>query len=311
MTVLTDLADFPKAARGGVLCIGNFDGVHAGHRAMLSRAREVASSQQLPLTVMTFDPHPSALLRPGHMRKPLTTLAQRQELLLAFQPRVLAVLPFTRDLLSMPAETFLASIVRDTIAAKHLVEGPTFTFGRGAQGTSQTLREQAGEFGFDAHIVPAQQVTLSDLTHVNVSSTLIRWLIEQGRVDDAARCLGRPYALRGVVVHGHKRGRTIGFPTANLDCPQLIPAPGVYAGAAISRYGTHRAAISVGTNPTFNGQQTTVEAYLLDFDADLYDQTIDITFHRWLREQVTYGGVDPLVRQLQRDVEDTRRLTTI
>ncbi len=150
-----------------------------------------------------------------------------------------------------------------------------------------------------------------DLTLVNVSSSLIRWLVSQGRVADAARALGRPYTLRGTVVTGEKRGRTIGFPTANVESGQLLPAAGIYAGKMRVGERVYRAAISVGNNPTFQVKITTVEAFLLDFSGDLYGQTVDVSIERWVRDMTAFGGVDPLVAQMRRDVELTRRMVAL
>ena len=301
-------ADFPEKLRGGVLCVGNFDGVHLGHARMLSTGREEATRRGRPFTIMTFDPHPAVILKPATTRHPLTTALQRRELLTGFSPDVLLVVPTTREFLSITAEDFLAQVVAGAMGATLMVEGPTFTFGRGAKGTPATLAAEGARFGFETLIVPTQEQSLMDLTLVNVSSSVIRWLIQQGRVADAARCLGRPYALRGTVIQGARRGREIGFPTANLKTEQLIPAPGVYAGKAGAGGREYRAAISIGDNPTFPGSPSTVEAYLLDFDADLYGQTIDIAFHWYLRDMYAFGGVEPLVKQIALDVEQTRRL---
>jgi len=315
MKLISDWKQFPADARGGVLCVGNFDGVHIGHARMLATGRDEARRRAVPFTIMTFDPHPRAILKPGVVRQPLTTEPQRRALLAGFSPDVLLVVPTTREFLSISAEEFLRTIVRGDghtgVGATLMVEGPTFTFGKGAKGTVQMLLQSGAACGFETIIVPTQECALTDLTLVKVSSTLIRWLVEHGRVADAARALGRPYTLQGKVVEGAKRGRAIGFPTANLETPQLIPGPGIYAGSAAFDGQTHRAAISVGNNPTFAGTTTTVEAFLLDFDGDLYGRTIDLAFHRWVREMYAFSGVPPLVAQMKRDVDLTRRLVPL
>lgn len=321
MQLLTDWRLFPPALRGTVLSIGNFDGVHLGHAQMLSAGRDQAAARRRPFTIMTFDPHPTLLLKPHLPRWPLTTLQQRLDLLAAFSPDILLVLPTTPQFLAISADDFLHTIVRGTpptattpgsgLVASLLVEGPSFTYGQGAKGTVDTLQQHGPALGIDTLIVPTQQTALTDLTLINVSSTVIRWLISHGRVADAARALGRPYSLTGTVVPGAQRGRTIGFPTANIQAPQLIPAPGVYAGMATIDAISHPAAISIGTNPTFEspgtGAQTTVEAFLLDYSGDLYGKTLHLSFHHWIREMATFAGAGPLVTQMHRDVAWTRK----
>ena len=157
--------------------------------------------------------------------------------------------------------------------------------------------------------MPTQETSLCDLSVVNVSSSLVRWLIGHGRVRDAEKCLGRPYALSGPVVHGQHRGKSLGIPTANVAPAQLLPAPGIYAGLArLAGDRSFKAAISIGDNPTFHAAGTSVEAHLLDFSGDLYGQAIEIEFHRWLREMLPFAGAEPLVRQMRRDIEETRRV---
>jgi len=313
---------FPETLRNGVLCIGNFDGVHRGHAQMLAAGRAAAAKSQIPFTIMTFHPHPAHILKPDTPRHPLTTLAQRKSLLAQFNPDVLLIIPPTREFLSITAQDFLQNTVRINpqtntgIGASLLVEGPTFTFGRGAKGTIRTLEQLGPTLGFQTQIIPAFETPLSNLTLVKVSSSLIRWLIEHGRVADAARCLGRPYSVTGTVIEGQKRGRTLGIPTANLqtktdtDPGQLLPAPGIYAGRAKFANQSHLAAISVGDNPTFPGTPFSVEAHLLDFSADLYGQTITVEFNHWLRDMLPYAGPAPLVTQIQRDIAQTRQFAT-
>ncbi|HVX85675.1 MAG TPA: riboflavin biosynthesis protein RibF [Phycisphaerae bacterium] len=308
MKVIRDWREFAEAGgkRGGVLSVGNFDGVHVGHAAMLSAGRAEARRRGVGFTIMTFDPHPGVVLGKGN-RPPLVTLEQKIELLSAFGAEVLIVIQTTREFLGMEPEVFLRAVVTEAVGAAVMVEGPTFTFGRGAKGTVEMLRERGGEFGIEVVETPTREAVLSDLTVVNVSSSLVRWLIGQGRVADAAKCLGRAYALRGKVVEGAKRGRTIGFPTANVACEQLLPASGVYGGwAKLADGRVFQAATSVGTNPTFDGKATTVEAFLLDFSGDLYGQVIEVGFERWVREMYTFGGVEALVRQMERDVGEVR-----
>jgi riboflavin kinase/FMN adenylyltransferase len=307
MQLLTDWRGFPAVMRGGVLCVGNFDGVHAGHARMLETGKAEAVRRGVSFTIMTFEPHPMTVLRPGVKRVPLTVTEQRRELLAGFGPDVILMIEPTREFLGIAAEDFLREVVQEKIGARVMVEGPTFTFGRGAKGTVAVLEREGGAYGIETIVVPTEQVALSDMTLVNVSSSLVRWLVEHGRVADAWRCLKRPYALRGEVVKGQQRGREIGFPTANLATLQLLPAAGIYAGVAKLQDGRRlKAAISVGDNPTFHGDKTTVEAYLLDFDGDLYGAVMDLEFHRWVREMWKFDGVGPLVKRIERDVEEVR-----
>lgn len=308
MEIVRDWQLFPAGAKGGVLCVGNFDGVHLGHGEMLSRGKREATSRGVPFVIMTFEPHPFTVLKPEIMRPPLTTWDQRLQLIKGFAPDAIVAVEPTREFLNVTAEDFLREIVAGKFGSTAMVEGPTFNFGRGAKGRVAMLEKEGPALGFETIIVSTREVVLSDMTVVKVSSSLIRWLVEQGRVLDVATCLGRPYALRGQVVAGAKRGRTIGFPTANVAARQLLPAAGIYAGRAIVDGIPHRAAISIGNNPTFIQDHVTVEAYLLDFDADLYGKTIDVEFHRWLRGMLTFSGVDPLIKQITHDVTQTREL---
>ena len=187
-------------------------------------------------------------------------------------------------------------MLRDEARPARLVEGPDFTYGKGAAGTVETLRAAAVDSGVDFRVVEPVQVTLPGLQVVGVSSSLVRWLVVKGRARDAAACLGRPYTLRGVVVHGYERGRTIGFPTANVDVgEQLIPADGVYAATVVVGGVEHAAALSIGTAPTFANARRQVEAYLLDFNGDLYDQVVDVRVESWVRDQTRFPGVESLV----------------
>jgi riboflavin kinase/FMN adenylyltransferase len=310
--LLKDPSAFPAALRGGVLCVGNFDGVHAGHAKMLETGKAEAVRRGGSFSIMTFDPHPATVLRPGVKRVPLTLTEQRVELLAGFGADVILMIEPTREFLGITAQDFLRDVVEGALGARVMVEGPTFTFGRGAKGTVEMLQREGGAYGIGTIVVPTQQVGLSDMTLVNVSSSLTRWLVEHGRVVDAWKCLKRPFTLRGEVVKGQQRGKAIGFPTANLQTSQLLPAAGIYAGVAVLRDGRRlKAAISVGDNPTFHGAVTTVEAFLLDFDGDLYGQVIDLEFHRWLREMWAFSGVGPLVKRIEKDVAEVREMTKL
>lgn len=321
---LTDLPASPPSHTGGVLCVGNFDGVHCGHVAMLTQGRQLATAKGQPFFIMTFDPHPTSILFPNRPLSAIMTPDQRLEALGQFAPDTIILVKTTPQFLAMTALDFLTQIVRGRLGVTHMVEGANFTFGQRAQGTAETLRTQGPDLGIGCTLIDTQVQTLSDLTQVNVSSTLIRWLIAQGRVVDAGRCLGHPVTLRGQIVPGQRRGRTLGFPTANLHTSQLPPAPGVYAGHAKLAGQRYQAAISVGASVTFENTQggATVEAHLLDYPRpssppvsgvalELYGQTMDLGFDRWLREMQRFGGPHQLRRQLQLDVAATRSVSPL
>ena len=308
MILVDNLGAFPARSRQCVLCIGNFDGVHRGHARMLGEGRRIAAAEGRPFVIMTFDPHPLSILQPALSRPPLMSVEQRIKRLAEFSPDVLLLIGTSREFLAMTAEEFLRNIVCETLAARQLVEGVNFTFGRGARGTVQTLLEFGEALGFKTLVVPTAQTTLCDLALADVSSTLARWLVSHGRVADARRVLGRPYTLCGRVKHAGGRGKILGFPTVNLELRQIIPAHGVYSGRAIFDTQSFPAAISVGTNPTFGGCEASVEAFVLDFSGDLYERTIELELHRWIREQQAYSGPEPLRRRIAADVRLVREL---
>ncbi len=303
MLFIHEATEFPTTARNAVLSIGNFDGVHLGHQRMLSEGQRQARERKLNFVIMTFDPHPMTVLRPALARPPLMTTAQRLEILRQYQPDVLWLVKTDPAFLNITAEQFMRDIMVQTIGARVIVEGGNFTFGKGAEGTVSTLRDYSQQWGWKTEIIRTCQAVLLDLSLVDVSSSLVRWLIGHGRVSDARRLLGRYYTWRGRVAHGAGRGTTLGYPTLNIQSEQLTPAPGVYAGRAVITGRTFPAAISVGNNPTFNGTTTTVEAFVLDFSEVAYDQEVEIQFIHWLRDQYKFSSPEALAAQIQRDVE--------
>ena len=305
--VIQNPADFPPAMRGCALCIGNFDGVHLGHARMLAAGRQMATRHGLPFVIMTFEPHPMTILKPEIPRLPIMTLDQRLETLREFKPDGIILITTNKEFLGIDAQDFMDQSLHTTLDARWLVEGENFTFGRGALGTVRTLRENEKRFGWQTIVVPTVQASLDDKTVVNVSSSMLRWLLGHGRVRDAQTLLGRPYALRGRVEHGEKRGRLMGYPTVNPQVRQILPADGVYGGWAKIGSSVHRAAISVGTNPTFQGNQRRVEAFLLDFDHDVYEKTVELQFGIFVRDQQAFPGPETLREQISRDVKTILR----
>lgn len=288
--------------------IGNFDGVHVGHRALLDRALQVAGPGGR-VTAVTFEPHPLRLLRPEVAPQTIQLPAERRQTLLQAGATDVRVLEVNRALLDMQAGDFVDWLRRD-LGFDGIVEGPDFHFGKGRGGDVALLRERGAKDGFRVEVVEPVLVTLADGASAPASSSLLRWLLSHGRVEDAARVLGRPYGFSGTVVRGDQRGRQIGWPTANVEYgDRLLPADGVYAGTATLPDGTRRrAALSVGTKPTFGEAERTVEAFLVDHQMPLdhYGWTLGVTFDRWLREQARFESLEPLLAQMRRDVVRTR-----
>ena len=306
MEIVEGLSGLRGVPAGSVLSIGNFDGLHRGHERILQAANEFRRQGAGELAVVTFEPHPLTVLRPDKAPPRLTPQEIKRELLANAGVDRLVVLPPTHELLDLAAEEFW-QILRDEVRPTHLVEGGSFTFGKGRGGTVAKLREWTIGTDVDLHVVESVEVALLDLTVAPVSSSLIRWLLANGRARDAAICLGRPYVLCGPVVEGYKRGRTIGVPTANLDCgDQVVPMEGVYAGRCTVGGTAYPAALSIGRMETFGDKlRRQVEAHLVGFDGDLYGQTLRVEVLDWWREQRKYDGLQPLMEQIGRDVEWT------
>lgn len=306
MIAIEGLNSLGQLPPGSVVSIGNFDGVHRGHQQLLRRVIELKRSNAAPAAVViTFEPHPLTILRPAHAPPRLTSPARKRELLSAAGVDAMAVLAPSKELLNLTAEEFW-QILRDVVRPTHLVEGNSFTFGKGRGGTIQRLREWSSAAGIQLHVVDPVTVPLLNMLEAPVSSSTIRWLLERGRVRDAAICLGRPHELEGLVVPGAQRGRELGTPTANLKCEsQLVPADGVYAGRCIIDGRPWPAAVSIGTNPTFGENPRTVEAHFIGFSGDLYGRTLRLEILDWQREQRTFAGMEALKQWIAHDVQET------
>jgi len=282
VNVAREPAELPATERA--VAIGTFDGVHRGHLAVIDAARKAG----LRTSVVTFDPHPRSVLGGGV--ELLATLERRLELLDEAGVEDVLVLRFDEGLAALPADEFAERMLRG-IGAEVVAAGEMFRFGRGREGDLELLER----LGFDVRRVPLVE---------NVSSTRVRELVHAGEIERAARLLGRPPEVEGTVVRGDGRGRELGFPTANLDVPQglLVPPDGVYAGWALDR----RAAVSIGTNPHFDGVERRVEAHLLDFDGDLYGRRLVVQLWIPIREQRRFESLEELVAAIGDDVERTR-----
>ena len=286
---------------GLAISVGNFDGLHRGHRRILESAHQLKGTPGI--AVVTFEPHPFTVLRPGHAPPRLTPLPLKIDLLAEAGVDHLAILPPTTSLLNLTAEAFW-QILRDDVRPAHMIEGESFTFGKARGGDINLLRQWSAQSAVKLHIINGVEVPLLDLKITPVSSTLIRWLIVAGRVRDAAICLGKPYSLQGVVVEGFQRGRTIGVPTANLDCgEQLLPAEGVYAGQCTIENKNFPAAVSIGRLPTFGDDRLQIEAHIIGFTGNLYGQTLRVELIDWIRQQQKFPGLDALKNRLNIDIE--------
>jgi len=308
MDVVRGLDSFRLNAAGSVLTIGNFDGVHRGHQQLLAQGCLLAADTGQPLVVLTFEPHPLSVVSAARAPTRLMTLDDKLAYLAALGAERTVVAESNRALLGMEAECFVRDVVVARFRPSHIVEGPSFGFGRGRRGNVELLRTLGQEHDFELCVVGPIALQIEAGETVPVSSSLVRRLLEQGRAHQAALCLGRPYRLAGTVVPGHRRGRALGYPTANLAVDDvLIPEDGVYSGLAGLGDLSLPAAVSIGTAPTFGAGPRQIEAYLLDFEGDVYGQRMRLDFLRRLRPQETYRTAEALIEQMKRDVAEVRR----
>jgi riboflavin kinase/FMN adenylyltransferase len=295
-------ADLPK---GGIVTVGNFDGVHLGHQKMLRDVAARASSLRIPSVVVTFDPHPLKVLRPEEAPKMIQTLRQRQEAIEGCGIEALLIVSFTRDFSLTPAERFVRELLLKRLAAREVHVGERFTFGHRKRGNLDLLRRVGAEGGMEV-------VGIADVTDgvERISSTRIRRLLGEGDVALAARLLGRPYAMDGLVAKGDRMGRKIGFPTINLRPEnELLPLDGVYVSTVFlpSFERIFGCVTNIGRRPTvYEDYATTVESYVLDFSSDVYGEKMRLAFLHRLREERVFPSMLELTAQIRRDVEETR-----
>jgi riboflavin kinase/FMN adenylyltransferase len=284
------------------LTVGSFDGVHLGHVDVINHVVAASKETSAQPALITFEPHPRCVLDPGNCPQSITSLQEKLALIEAAGIEHAIVLRFDRELASLSPQEFIERLAA-VMDLRRWVIGYDFAFGRGRTGSAQWLREH----GHQVEVVPPFKIDGHDL-----HSSEVRRLITAGDVDKANRLLGREYALAGPVEAGEKVGRRLGFPTANIavEPNKLIPALGAYAGRARAPEGDFVAALSVGYRPTFGGTQLRVEAFLLDFEGDLYQQRLELRFVRYLHPDIKFPGTDELVQQLKQDVADTRRIVT-
>lgn len=296
----------PAALRGAVIALGNFDGFHRGHQAVAGEAISWAKAEGRPSIIATFDPHPVRFFRPDVPPFRLTTLEQRQELYLAAGATAMLVFHFDAELAGTSAEDFIQSILIDRFGAHGVVTGGDFTFGKGAKGNVDLLRTFGGERGLQSRVVEA--VTAGEEV---VSSSRIREALRDGDPQLAARLLTRPFAIRGIVEHGDKRGRTIGYPTANVTIDNYLrPKYGIYAvtGRLLATGQVLHGAANIGIRPQFEPPKELLEPYFFDFSGDLYGQEIEVAFHHFLRGEAKFDSLEALIEQMDKDCAEARRL---
>lgn len=297
----------PRDDRATVVTVGTFDGVHRGHRAVLEEISRRAQEREGRSVLVTFHPHPLRIVRPEHAPPLLTTPAEKKEILAESGLHWAVFLPFTEALSRLAPREFVERILVGRIGVTELVIGYDHGFGHGRAGDADLLREIGREFGFSVDVVPPVEVGGEA-----VSSSGIRRAVAAGDLGGAAAALGRPYAVRGIVVRGDGRGRTLGFPTANLhvgDPDKLLPPPGIYAvHVAVRRLGTVPGALHLGPRPTFQGSPPSVEVYLLDWSGDLYGEEVRLDFVRRIRDVLPFRSAAALVDQMKVDVEEVRRV---
>lgn len=310
MRYIEGSAAIERPFRRAIVTIGNFDGIHLGHRAILRTVVGRAKDLDGEAVVYTFDPHPRKVLRPESAPGLLTTLDQKLELLAEAGVDAVVVEPFTLEFARTPAEDFIRRRLYERLRPVEVYVGYDFHFGRDREGSMRLLTEMGPRLGFAVTIIPEVTVDEGD-----VNSTRIRQLLADGEPERAARMLGRPFTVRGRVVRGDERGHTIGFPTANLAPEnEVLPAPGVYAGVVRMlddgdppKGAVVHAVTNVGRRPTFQGEEIRAEAHLIGWDGNLYDRRIEISFVTRLRNEQKFESVDALKRQIEKDVAEARR----
>ena len=295
----------PDPLRGAIVALGNFDGFHLGHQAVVGRAVQRGAHERKPVIVATFDPHPVRHFRPDTPPFRLTSLDQRLALFAAAGADAMLVFDFNAALAATTAEEFVADLLAKRIGASGVVTGEDFTFGRGRGGNARVLRDLGA-----AHNIIAETVGAVALAGEPVSSSRIRDALASGHPGTATRLLTRPFAVQGVVLHGDKRGRELGWPTANVELgPYQRPAYGIYAVRVTLDDGSeHDGVANLGVRPMFDPPKELLEAVLFDWDGDLYGQTIEVALHHYIRPEMKFDGLDALKAQMDRDAAEAKRL---
>jgi len=298
------LSALPESLQGGAISIGKFDGVHLGHSLIIQRLKSHAQQRQIPAVVVTFDPLPATLLQPDAPLKPICTLERKIELIGNFYVDAVVIITTTQELLQQSAEIFFYETIQDRFRAKVVVEGSNFSFGCDRIGNPDVIRLYGQWTGIDVDIVDSLQIG-----DERVSSSGIRRLLQNGQIERVNELMSPPYRMSGTVIVGEQRGRTLGFPTANLgEVQTILPKPGIYATATWIEDKRYGSTTHIGTNPTFNVAVPKIEVFVHDFGGDLYGKRIDVDFLAFLREMVRFDSPDALVRQMHEDVSRSRRI---
>ncbi|MDG6080067.1 bifunctional riboflavin kinase/FAD synthetase [Erythrobacter litoralis] len=306
MRFLDHREPLPEPLRGAIVALGNFDGFHLGHQAVAREAIDWAHAEGRPSIIATFDPHPVRHFRPDAEPFRLTTLEQRQELYLSAGATAMLVFHFDGDLANTTAESFVGDLLGERLGAAGVVTGEDFTFGKGRGGNREVLEMLGRTAGIETRAVPPVMDGGEP-----VSSSRVRDALRSGDPQEAARLLTRPFAIRGVVEHGDKRGRTIGYPTANLALESYLrPKYGIYAvtGRILATGEELQGAANIGVRPQFEPPKELLEPYFFDFSGDLYGQEIEVAFHHFLRGEAKFDSLDALTDQMERDCAEARRM---
>jgi riboflavin kinase/FMN adenylyltransferase len=304
MQILEDLSAFPDALQGGAISIGKFDGMHLGHSLIVHRLKSYAHQRQIPAILVTFDPPPIALLQPDADLKLICTLERKIELIRNVHVDAVVIIPTTRELLQQSAETFFYETIQNRFHAKVVVAGSNFSFGRDRNGTPDVIRLYGQWTGIEIEIVDPLQIG-----DERVSSSGIRQLIQAGRIERVNELMPFPYRMTGTVIVGEQRGRTLGFPTANLaEVQTILPKQGIYATRTWIDDKPYGSTTHIGTNPTFNVALPKIEVFVHDFEGNLYGRQLEVDFLTFLREPVRFDSVESLVRQMRADVLRSRHI---
>ncbi len=284
-------AEWPEA----VGCIGTFDGVHLGHQFVISQTVSRARALGVPAVLITFDRHPAAILHPDRAPLAIGSVESNLARFAELGVDIALILPFTPELAATPALAFFDTVLRDSVRLKEIIVGHDFAFGHDREGTPEWLAVR----------LPCETIPPFLMEGARVSSSAIRRAVEEGRVEDAQRLLGRPFTIPGVIVKGAQLGRTIGFPTANLarSFRQVMPRDGIYAGNVTGPFGVFRTAVSVGMRPTVEGTNRTIEAFLIDYKGgEFYGESVELTLTQWIREERHFDDLDAMRVQIEKDV---------